>query len=204
MRLREGLNFHKVFKGKKIPILTLDERWHELFPQYEKPNHIKEIEAKLNELLKRQGKLVNDMKELKGLKSQLMKEILDNMEASEEVSKNISYKVLDKNPKYIKEISEKMADMEEELANIPYLIKETNEKLIIESAKIWYYLLEKNNREINEIGQWVDKVRNELKEKILQKQDMETENNQIYSYMHDLLGPDLTQVLDEAFKPGNK
>ncbi|WP_313134058.1 hypothetical protein [Anaerocolumna sp.] len=204
MRLREGLNFHKVFKGKKIPILTLDERWHELFPQYEKPSHIKEIEYQLNELLKRQGKLVTDMKELKGLKSQLMKEILDNMETSEEVSKNISYKVLNKNPKYIKEISEKMEDMEEELANIPYLIKETNEKLIIESAKIWYYLLEKNNKEINEISQWIEKVRNELKEKILQKQDMETENSQIYSYMHDLLGPDLTEILDDAFKPGNK
>lgn len=204
MRLREGLNFQKVLKGKKIPILTLDERWHELFPKHEKPGHIKELEYQLNELLKRQGKLVNDMKELKNLKTQLMKEILDNMEASEKNAKNTNYKVLDKNPKYIKEISEKMADMEEELANIPYLIKETNEKLIIESAKIWYSVLEKNNHKINEIGQWIEKARNELKEKILQKQDMETENTQIYSYMHDLLGPDLAQVLDDTFKPDNK
>lgn len=202
MRSHEGLNFHKVFKGKKIPILTLDERWYELFPQYEKPNHIKDIEHQLNGLLKQQGKLVNDMKDLKSLKSQLMKEILDNMEISEDTSN--SYKVLEKNPKYIKEISEKMADMEEELANLPYLIKETNEKLIVESAKIWYQILENNNQEISGISQWIDKTRNELKEKILQKQDMELKNNQIYSYMHDLLGPDLVQVLDDSFKPGNK
>jgi predicted transcriptional regulator len=202
MRSHEGLNFHKVFKGKKIPILTLDERWYELFPQYEKPNHIKDIEYQLNELLKQQGKLVNDMKDLKSLKSQLMKEILDNMEISEDTSN--SYKILEKNPKYIKEISEKMADMEEELANLPYLIKETNEKLIVESAKIWYQILENNNQEISGISQWIDKTRNELKEKILQKQDMELKNNQIYSYMHDLLGPDLVQVLDDSFKPGNK
>lgn len=202
MRSHEGLNFHKVFKGKKIPILTLDERWYELFPQYEKPNHIKNIEYQLNDLLKKQGKLVNDMKDLKSLKSQLMKEILDNMEVSEDTSN--SYKILEKNPKYIKEISEKMADMEEELANLPYLIKDTNEKLIVESAKIWYQILENNNQEIDQISQWIDKTRNELKEKILQKQDMELKNNQIYSYMHDLLGHDLVQVLDDSFKPDNK
>lgn len=202
MRSHEGLNFHKVFKGKKIPILTLDERWYELFPQYEKPNHIKDIEYQLNDLLKKQGKLVNDMKDLKSLKSQLMKEILDNMEVSEDTSN--SYKILEKNPKYIKEISEKMADMEEELANLPYLIKDTNEKLIVESAKIWYQILENNNQEIDQISQWIDKTRNELKEKILQKQDMELKNNQIYSYMHDLLGHDLVQVLDDSFKPDNK
>ncbi len=202
MRLHGGLNFHKAFKGKKIPILTLDERWYELFPQHEKPNHIKEIECQLNDLLKRQGKLVNDMKDLKNLKSQLMKEIIENMEVSEDSSN--SYKILEKNPKYIKEISEKMADMDEELANLPYRIKETNEKLIVESAKIWYQVLEENNQKIGDISQWIDKTRNELKEKLLQKQDMEIKNSQIYTYMHDLLGPDLVQVLDDSFKPDNK
>lgn len=202
MRSHGGLNFHKVFKGKKIPILTLDERWYELFSQHEKPKHIKDIEHQLNDLLKQQGKLVNDMKDLKNLKSQLMKEILDNMEVSENPSN--SSKILDKNPKYIKEISEKMTDMDDKLASLPYYIKDTNEKLIVESSKIWYQVLKENNQEINEISQWIEKARNELKEKLLQKQEMELKNSQIYTYMHDLLGPDLVEVLDDSFRPDNK
>ena len=47
----------EALKGKKVPILVLDRRWHTLFPQGEKPAEIIQLEEKLNELLKRQGYL---------------------------------------------------------------------------------------------------------------------------------------------------
>ena len=40
--------------GKKIPILTLDHKWHQLFTQVEPNPLLKEKEAELNELLKQQ------------------------------------------------------------------------------------------------------------------------------------------------------
>ena len=46
----------EALKGKKVPILVLDRRWHTLFPQGEKPAEIIQLEEKLNELLKGQGK----------------------------------------------------------------------------------------------------------------------------------------------------
>ena len=51
--------------GKKLPILVLDERWHKLFPGGNKPEEVKSLEKKCNELLKEQGKLVNEIKELR-------------------------------------------------------------------------------------------------------------------------------------------
>ena len=39
-----------------------------------------------------------------------------------------------------------------------------------------------------------------LKDKILEKQDMELKSTAIYSYMHDMLGPELLQDLDEELK----
>ncbi|QHQ62538.1 hypothetical protein Ana3638_18565 [Anaerocolumna sedimenticola] len=200
MKKKKELNFEKIFKGKKIPILTLDERWHELFPDYDKPAHIKEIEAKLNELIKQQGKLASDMKDMKALKNKLMQEIITHMDVNDSKIGKIKAKTLDRNQRYIKELSEKMNRTEDELIELPYQIKAINEQLIVESAKVCYERLNSNNKKVAEIALWVSKIRNELKEKILEKQDMEMKNTAIYSYMHDMLGPELLQGLDEELK----
>ena len=65
----EELDFAGALKGKKVPILTLDQKWHRLFAIHGKPEAVKELESELNELLKRQGKLNNDLKELKKKKN---------------------------------------------------------------------------------------------------------------------------------------
>ncbi len=200
MKKIKAMDFDKIFKGKKIPILTLDERWHELFPDYDKPVHIKEIEYKLNDLIKQQGKLANDMKDMKNLKNQLMQEIIIHMDVNDTEVGKLKAKKLDKNQKMIKELSDKMNRTEDELIELPYQIKAVNERLIIESAKVCYARLNNNNKKAAEIAQWISKTRDELKEKILEKQDMEIKNTAIYSYMHDMLGPELLQGLDEELK----
>lgn len=200
MKKSKDIDFQKVFKGKKIPILVLDSRWHELFPDYDKPANIKEIENKLNDLIKQQGKLTSDMKDMKNLKNKLMQEIITNMNVNETQEGKLKAKKLDKSQKLIKEIGEKLTKSEDELIEIPYRIKELNEQLIIESAKVCYDRLNNNNKRITDIASWITKVREELKNKILEKQDMEMKNTAIYSYMHDMLGPELLQELDESIK----
>lgn len=44
-------------RGKQVPILVLDNRWHTLFPKGRKPAEIASIETNLNNYLKLQGKL---------------------------------------------------------------------------------------------------------------------------------------------------
>ncbi|MGB8452304.1 MAG: hypothetical protein WCD89_08230 [Anaerocolumna sp.] len=200
MRKTKEINFEKLFKGKKIPILTLDERWHELFPEYDKPAHIKEIETKLNELIKQQGKLANDMKDMKNLKTKLMQEIIIHMDVNDTEIGKLKAKKLEQNQRFIKELSDKMNNTEDELIKLPYRIKAVNEQLIIESTKVCYSRLKSNNYKILEIARWISKIRDELKERILEKQDMEMKNTSIYSYMHDMLGPELMQGLDEELK----
>ena len=65
---------------KKIPILTLDNKWHQLFDKTEADSNIKKLENRLNELIKRQGKINTETKELKKLKKKLMQEIVENAE----------------------------------------------------------------------------------------------------------------------------
>jgi hypothetical protein len=190
-------DFLQVVKTRKLPILTLDVRWHELFPEDEKTAQIRELEQSVNNLLKKQGKLVNDIKDMKKLKNHLIKDIMVNMDIGADLIGKAKEKKLDKNKQYITELNEKIKNAMDELSELPYQIKEENEKLMIESIGIFYDRMAANKTEIKEIADWIAGIREELKMKILKKQDMETKNNLIYTYMHDLLGADLMEVFDK-------
>ena len=53
-----------------------------MFPQGEKPADIEALEERLNDLLKKQGRLVNEIKDLKKAKKKLMDSIVAGMEGS--------------------------------------------------------------------------------------------------------------------------
>lgn len=197
MGKRKNVDFDTVVKNKKLPILTLDARWHELFPEDAKSARIKELEQDVNNLLKKQGKMVNDIKDMKKLKNSLIKDIVVNMDIGTDIIGKAKEKKLDQNKQYIKELNDKIDQAMDELAEIPYQIKEVNEVLMAESMKICYERLGENKQTITEIADWIGKIREELKLKILQKQDMEIKNNLIYTYMHDILGAELMEAFDQ-------
>ena len=197
MRRAKKAKLNNLVKNQKLPILTLDSRWHEIFPEEEKTSEIKDLETKLNDLLRKQGKLVNEVKELKQLKKNLRGAIVANMEIDSSPAGKVKAKKQDRNKQYILEINEKIEKEMEELSKLPYRIREINEELLVESVTICYSRIEKQVEEINEVSDWILKTREKLKEKILLKQDMELRNTTMYSYMHDLLGAELMESIDK-------
>lgn len=196
---QKNIDFNKIVKNKKLPILTLDSRWHELFTENQKSSQMKELEQEVNTLLKKQGKLVNDIKDMKMLKNNLIKDIMDNMDISADAVGKAKEKKLEKNKQYINELNEKIEASMDELSDIPYQIKEVNEELMAESINGFYENLETNKEELKEVAAWIIGIREELKRKILLKQDLEEKNTKIYSYMHDILGAELMEVFDKEF-----
>jgi hypothetical protein len=191
------IDYHNIVKGKKIPILTLDNRWYELFPEDQKSAEMKELELKVNNLLKKQGKMVNDIKDMKKLKNSLIKDIVVNMDIGTDLIGKAKEKKLDKNKQYISELNDKITASMDELAEIPYQIKEVNEALMTESVKLCYERLESNKNQLKEVALWIAQIREELKQKILVKQDLETKNKLIYTYMHDTLGAEVMEMFDQ-------
>ena len=57
--------FKAALSGKRIPVLTLDSKWHQLFTQAKPDRRIRRLEEKLNDLLKRQGKANTEVKEIR-------------------------------------------------------------------------------------------------------------------------------------------
>ncbi|MDE7286933.1 MAG: hypothetical protein K2N55_08870 [Lachnospiraceae bacterium] len=186
--------------NKKIPILTLDNKWHKLFTQAEPNKRLKRREEELNELLKRQGKATTEIKEIKKLKRRLMQEIMENASEASSGNDARARKKTDESKRLMGECNEKIAGYEDELLELPRQIDKVNKELMLMTMEICYDRLKENERDIEEITKWVAQVKEELKEKLISKQEKETVNQELYSYMHDIFGADVINMFDTKYK----
>ncbi|MCR5145683.1 MAG: hypothetical protein K6B67_10355 [Lachnospiraceae bacterium] len=188
----EDKNFSQVVKNVKVPILILDQKWHRLFALSGKTERVKDLEKNINDALARQGKLNQELKELKKVKNDLMKGIVDNMDDTQDTSN----KKKEENKRLIEEVNEKMAANEDELMELPKIISDYNNDLMIETMNFCYDRLRVNYHEAEEISDWIKQVRIDLKKNIIKKQNREINNKEIYAYMHDIFGKDVVEMFD--------
>ena len=190
--------FKKAIENKKIPVLILDNKWHKLLKRIGPTKEILELEEELKGLLKRQGKLNNDVKNLKKIKSNLMQDIVSNMEGEDKAA---SEKKISESKRLINESNDKMNEYEDELLELPREIDSVNKELMIKTMDICYNALEANTNEIEEIANWIHDIRIELKKNVIRKQEMEFLNADLYTFMHDILGPDVMEIFDMKYEP---
>lgn len=196
--------YKPALNGKKIPVLTLDNKWHQLFTQAQPDKRIKRLEEELNELLKKQGKATTETKEIRKLKKKLMNEIMDNaVEASVENNPKAQKKA-DENTRLINECNEMLDMYKEELLELPEEIERVNNKLMLLTMETCYDRLKKNEKEIDEISKWITEIRIKLKENLIRKQEMEAVNQELYSYMHDIFGADVINIFDTKYQVKEK
>lgn len=196
--------FEQALAGKKIPILTLDNKWHQLFTQTEQTAEIKEMEEALNKLIKRQGKANTESKEIKKLKKKLMDEIVVLADEMGDHPTKKQEKDMADHKRLINECNEKMDAYEEELLEMPREINQLNNKLMLATMESCYRRLQRNKEELAQIDAWLVSIRKELKKKVIRKQEKEAMNQQLYAYMHDIFGADVIELFDLKFEDASK
>lgn len=184
-------------KGKKVPILVLDQRWHTLFPHGDKPSDVLALEEQLNALLKRQGFLVNDIKDLKRTKQKLMDGIVSGMA---EAPGDMTDKKKKNQQRLLIEIKERIQEESDELMELPRQIKWVNEELLAVGAAYCFERLSSGDEEIQELTEEIDTMREQLKEMVGRKADLEDSMDSAYSLMHGLLGHDVMNLYDQKKK----
>lgn len=194
-------SFKEALNGKKLPILTLDNKWHQLFTQNNQDKIIMALVDELNELLAVQGGIINEVKDIKRLKTKLMDEIVSGMDGV-----SLSEKDMEDHKRLINECNEKLDACQDSLLDLPRDINSVNYQLMLRSMSICYETLEKNTGEIAEIAEWISRIRVELKKNVIRKQEKEWMNQELYTYMHDIFGPDVIEIFDMKYDPegGNK
>ena len=177
-----------------IPILTLDERWYRLVNDKIKTDEIAYWEKQVNELLKKQGRLNTDIKDIKKLKKQLINDVVENMESDDD--SRARQKLMNQNQRLIQESKDKIANLEDELMELPRELARANEKLLTETLKVCYGKMNSNTEDIEVLTKWIDATRVKLKKNILIKQDKETSNESMYSLIHDIIGLENCSAVD--------
>lgn len=192
----QEMRIWELLKKKNIPIACLDERWLRLFPDSEKTPLIKKLENELKELLKRQGKVNTDLKDIKVVRDKLTQSVL---ETAEDISipENKRLKKQAASQRLIVEARQKQDNLELELDELPDKIKEANSALIFESVRVCYQRINQNKQDIDMLEQWIEQMREKLKERVVLKQDKEITNEEIYTYLHGMLGAGVMEAFDE-------
>lgn len=197
--------FKPALSSRKFPVLTLDNNWHQLFTKTEPDRKLKQLETKLNNLLKKQGKANTEIKRLKKLKKKLMNEIVHLADEISNGGDKAVEKKLEENKRLINECNEKIAEYEDQLIELPGEINRVNTELMLKTMEICYDILKKNKAEIDETSEWIAAVRVELKKRLVRKQEQEQMNQYIYKYMYNVFGPDVIDMFDiEYLKEENK
>lgn len=196
---RKAINheFEIALRGKQIPLLILDQKWHNLFSDDGKPKNIIKLEKKANEYLRKQGRLNQDIKELKALKEKLMKNIMANMDETEQEEES---KKLREDRRLISEINEKLRLAYSELEKLPQELDVVNESLMVETMEYCYEKMRANEVESKAIRKWLEQMREEVKQKAARKQTVEDKNREIYSYLHDIFGANIIDIFDLTYE----
>lgn len=192
--------FAEALKGKKIPMLTLDNKWYRLLDELGKET-VKELEGQLNTLLKRQGKLTTQMKEIRRLKKKLINEIMPMVDEMESNGSRKLEKEIQEHKRLVDECNEKLKSYQEELMELPREIDAINYKLMLLTMEYCYDTMQENTGQIQEIMDWVTKIRIELKKNLIRKQEMEQKNHDIYAYMNAIFGADVVNLFDLQYDP---
>lgn len=193
--------FKPALLGKKIPVLTLDNKWHKLFTQADSNERIEALEKELNALLKEQGKKNNEIKEIHKLKQRLMDEIVSLMPEEGKKVDNKTQKKLDDNKRLINDCNAKLDAYQDDLMDLPKDIDRVNYELMLVTMEVCYDKIKENTEEIDEIAKWINDIRIELKKNVIRKQEKEINNQNLYTYMHDIFGPDVIEIFDMKYNP---
>ena len=197
--------YMSALEGKSIPILTLDDKWHQLFTQTEMTPEIEALAEKLNALVERDVRIRTETKTIKKLKKTLLSEIVPLRDKANKLGNAPGIeKEISERTRLINECNEKLAGSEDELLDLSRQIYDVDYKLMVETMNVCYERLHENTDYIRGLDEWISKVRVELKKNVIRLQEAEMENYNLYSYMHQIFGPEVIDIFDMKYDPDRR
>ncbi|MBP3818287.1 MAG: hypothetical protein J6H31_08265 [Butyrivibrio sp.] len=197
--------YMSALEGKSIPILTLDNKWHQLFTQTEMTPEIEQLADQLNALVERDGKIRSETKDIKKLKKKLLGEIVPLRDKANKSGNSAAIeKEIQDRTRLINDCNDRLDSHQDELLDLSREIYDVDYKLMIETMKVCYETLHENTDYIKTMDEWISKVRVELKKNVIRLQETEMENYNLYSYMHQIFGPEVIEIFDLKYDPDRR
>lgn len=186
----------ETLRRKRIPLLHKDENWIDLFGKSD-DKEINEVKDRLIDLIKREGKLEKLLNRYKKDKTKYVKLILKASDSINTDKKKEDIRLLDEYKERLLSINEEMDELAFELETIPDEIRKTNYELLNMTIHKGYSELREKEEELEDAKEELLEVRERMKQLIEIKVKNEEWINEIYTFMHRLLGNDIIDFLDE-------
>lgn len=198
-------SYKSALQGKNIPILTLDNKWHQLFTQTEMTPEISDLSDELNALVERDGKIRSETKDLKKVKKKLLGEIVPLRDKANKLGNAPGIeKEISERTRLINECNDKLDSHQDELLDLSKQIYDIDYQLMLETMKVCYERLHDNTEDIKALDEWIKRARIELKKNVIRLQESEMENYNLYSYMHQIFGPEVVDLFDMKYDPDKR
>lgn len=178
----QGLMAHN-----KLPIIILDKQWYDVKPIVKNEKIEKQEEVLLN-LVKEKGALTNQVKQDSVIKQNLMQEVLKASELLNQYGDESKLAELEKLQKGIVKISDELKVTEDRLAELDQAIGDANTELIKEAVAISYEYMEVYKTQSSQLGNEIDKLRQEVVRKTAEKKKYDDETTVLYNYLHNMIG----------------
>ena len=188
----------KQLKKQRMPIITLDNSWHQLIADIKTPQ-ISVLEKDLNSLLKEQGKLNTDYVEYTRLKKEMLDTILELTHEAFELGSDQAIKKIEEQQKMVLKINEKLEIIEPRLDIIPEEIQEINSMLIDQTAQLCYGHINAYREKSQILDEEIQIIRSTLMKKTEEKKTYDKKLEQTYKFLHQLVGADFIEKLDNVY-----
>ena len=187
---------------KNTHLLVLDQKWHELFRDG-KPGKVLRLEKELNDLLKKQGTCTTELKEYSELKKKMMDEIVNSMKEAYDEKDKAAIKKMEKNKKYIDQINKKLEHHQRELTDMPERISEVNKKLVNATMHCFYHTMTQRRQKSDELEEEVTQLKAKFSDTIIRRDEAKELYQQLYGYIHAVVGPDIIEQYVRYFAGDN-
>ena len=126
---------------------------------------------------------------------------MEEIRSSSMDSESGDFAKIEENKKLVEDCNQKLESYQDEALDLPNEINEINKKLMLATMEVCYDDIKEGTEEINEISQWIDEIRVELKKKVVRKQEKQKRIQDLYAFMHDIFGADVIEIFDMKYNP---
>lgn len=180
----------------RIPLLIRDENWLKLFSKYNN-KVIVNLKEELSSLINEKKALEREESKLKEEKLLAMKMILGISNSINNENKIHNLALLDEYKDKIENINKQLDELSEKKINIHEEIMELNFELLKATVYYGYKDLKKREKQLKDINEELDRIRQKTRELINQKHDYQEWIQAVYTFLHGLLGREEIEKLDK-------
>jgi chromosome segregation ATPase len=189
----------RVLQRARISVLTLDERWNNLFAAIEKTPAIIKAEEALNNCVKEQARLTAESKDNQTDKKARLRRIMELTTEAFERENEAARAEITECEERVRAINAREPEIEREQGALAQKIKDSNVALLESAVAYLYVSMKKSQKRVAELDTMITDMRETLKDCISERELLDAAGTETYHFLHGLLGAAQIESLDEHY-----